>query len=533
VTDLQAAAAAEAAALEAARMAAESAEQSLSAAAGRLTQLQQNSADQAQRLESAESDRDRDIRRLEALELAVARESSAVTELRQQRAAAVSQYSILPYDGRIGTVRRPIYIECSESGLTFASEQITLTPEQLNGFAAIHNPLRAGADALIDYWSVKALKQPGTESVGPPYILLIVRPKGTIGYYVARRMLEAIGQQFGYELVSEDLQLQWPPTDPEAVAACRAAIDAALQDRDRFMVRGYAPPGSLEPLSVSDGSGTFALEEVERLRSNGKKVNVGGREFDRTARAPAGGGLSVLGPGRRAPTSPGDNMTNSDASGIGRSPAPADAGAAGDEPLPFPTAAAVRGQPGALPGETSRQAGRSMGAPSPEAIAANAAAGFSAAAGKSGRSAAGEAAGQVGHGLDAQPSPLPSLVALQAQELARSRTRQRNPADVFKDPGSQIGLERKVNIRVEAQRIVVESELPIVIAPGMSREELQSEFSLALQAHFESWGRPPRSFYWLPQIRFTVLPGGHQHLKRLTALTEEWEMDSQIDYALE
>jgi hypothetical protein len=145
----------------------------------------------------------------------------------------------------------------------------------------------------------------------------------------------------------------------------------------------------------------------------------------------------------------------------------------------------------------------------------------------------GESTTQDANGVDPQPSPLSSLDAMQAQELARRRTTQRNPGDVLRDPGSQIGLERKVNIRVEAQRITVESELPIVVGPGMSRDELQSAFAVALQEHFIGWGRPPRSFYWLPQLQFTVLPGGQQNLKRLTDLTEKWEMSSKTDYALE
>jgi len=543
VTDLQAAAAAEEAALRAARAAAEAAEQSLNDTSAQLAKLQQNAAVQAQRLESSESDRRRDIQRLEALELAVERESTALSQLQEQRKAAASKYNILPYDGRIGTVRRPIYIECTETGLTFASEQITLTPEQLNGYAAVHNPLRAGADALIDYWSVKALKQPGTESVGPPYILLIVRPKGTIGYYVARRMLEAIGQQFGYELVSDDLQLQWPPTDPEAAAACRAAIEAALQERDRFVVRGYAPPGSLEPLSVSDGSGSFALEEVDRLRGSGKKVNIGGREFDRTAQAPGAGGLSVMGPGRRAPGSA-DGSKGAAAKSNPPPPAPG-AETSGEEPAAFPAAMAANGKPaarngqqsdaaqGVPPGATASPPGQQSGAPSPEAIAANAAAGFSSAVGNRGRGATNESTSKEGNGVDPRPSPLQSLDALEAQELVRRRPKQSNPADVLRDPGSQIGLERKVNIRVEAQRITVESELPIVVGPGMSSDDVQSAFALALQEQFIGWGRPPRSFYWLPKVQFTVLPGGQQNLKRLTDLTEKWEMSSKTDYALE
>jgi hypothetical protein len=104
---------------------------------------------------------------------------------------------------------------------------------------------------------------------------------------------------------------------------------------------------------------------------------------------------------------------------------------------------------------------------------------------------------------------------------------------VLRDPGSQIGLERKVNIRVESQRIIIESEPPIDVVPGMSREELQAEVAATLRTHFQGWGRPPHSFYWLPQVRYTVLPGGHQNLKRVNDLTDEWEMSAKIDYALE
>lgn len=173
-----------------------------------------------------------------------------------------------------------------------------------------------------------------------------------------------------------------------------------------------------------------------------------------------------------------------------------------------------------------------MGAPSPDAIAANSAAGFSSAVGNRGRATAAGTEAQ-GEGGDLQPSPLPSLDVLQAQDLGRSRMAQRNPGDVLRDPGSQIGLEHQVNVRVEAQQIIVESELPIRIVAGMSREQLQAEFAGTLQTHFEGWGRPPRSFYWLPKIRFTVLPGGHQNVKRLTDLTEQWEMSSKVEHALE
>jgi hypothetical protein len=104
---------------------------------------------------------------------------------------------------------------------------------------------------------------------------------------------------------------------------------------------------------------------------------------------------------------------------------------------------------------------------------------------------------------------------------------------MLRDPGSQIGMERKVIVRVEPQQVIVESEPGIGISAGTSREDLQAELSESLRSLFAGWGRPPRGFYWLPQIKYVVLPGGHQHVKRLTDLTDGWQIQSETDFRLE
>lgn len=520
VMDLQAAAAAEEAALrqlENAMRADEAAERELSE---ELKQLRSTAGALAEQRAVADSERERDARRLVDLQMALAQQSSALEQLRSARQAAASKYTLLPYDGRSGTTRRPIYVECTATGITFAAERITLTPQQLDGFPAVRNPLLAGADALIDYWSLQGLKNPADPG-GQPYVLLIVRPQGTIAYYVARRMLDGLGTQFGYELVPEDLMLEWPAPDPAAAAACRAAIEAALHQRNNPLVRGYVPPGSLEPLSVSNGSGTFALEEVERLRGDGRKVHFGGRAHERSGGA---------GEPRRAEA-------------VQRAGEPSAAGRAAENRAAAGPPDAIRSaqSAGAIvpenretpPDQVAPRAPASAGAPSPEAIAANAANSFSAAAGRRSQSPTDSAAPGRGTVADNTPRPLSATDASGTGSLTTGRSVARNPAAVLRDPGSQIGLERKVTIRIEPQRIVVESESPIIVGPEMSREDLQSQFAATLRGHFEGWGRPPRSFYWLPQVRFIVLPGGHANLKRLADLTREWEMASQIDYALE
>jgi hypothetical protein len=54
-----------------------------------------------------------------------------------------------------------------------------------------------------------------------------------------------------------------------------------------------------------------------------------------------------------------------------------------------------------------------------------------------------------------------------------------------------------------------------------------------LDAHVRGWGRPPKSFYWLPTVRFQVLPGGIQYQERLSSLTDHWGLRSSVEQVLE
>ena len=47
----------------------------------------------------------------------------------------------------------PILIECANGHITFLQEGIKLSRADVSGFSPAYNPLRAGAQALLDYWS--------------------------------------------------------------------------------------------------------------------------------------------------------------------------------------------------------------------------------------------------------------------------------------------------------------------------------------------------------------------------------------------
>ncbi len=142
-----------------------------------------------------------------------------------------SSHIIVPYDGVTGTTRRPIVLECTDDGIKFVSENIKLTANDLQHFGPANNPVLAGARELVRYWASRNAVQDNPETQPKPYVLLVVRPSGTLGYYVARGFLEELGTEFGYELVSEDFRFEAPATEARATELCQAAIDEALRQR--------------------------------------------------------------------------------------------------------------------------------------------------------------------------------------------------------------------------------------------------------------------------------------------------------------
>lgn len=545
----------------------------LAAARSQLDDLQRQSATLVVQQADLSATEDDHARRRAALELELAETERQIEAARLNREQQSSQYRILPYDGTSGTTRRPILIECTSTGLTFASEGITLSPEQLNGFAPTRNPLLAGVDALITYWSVQDLMGAADEPAGKPYVLLIVRPEGTVGYYVARRLLESMQEPFGYELVSDDQEFRWPERDPQAAAVCQRAIDAVLSQRTRLQQQvagGRLPVAG--PLQFSNTEGEFYLEEVERLRGEGRTVHFGGRTFERTP----GGDNGTQQPGGRRPTGATSSQEGGAPNAAAASPGPRvieiprgravagasspdqgfqhessanrDAAMSSDRERTNGSESAMSGAPRTLPRAPAAEGTLYDGQVAPESRAAavtNAAASENAwrPTGSGERSATGSRSGSAassrwdgspgGSGGEdeidplAPPNPgMPSLSGSGPIDPKALQWGQRNP-------GSSIGLEREVIVRIDGGQVAVEREAPIAITSGMTRDELQRSLAETLDAHIRDWGMPPKSFYWLPLIRYQVLPGGNQYLKRLTDVTDEWTVKSRVEYVLE
>lgn len=157
-------------------------------------------------------------------ELAKAR--IAVDEARKKGKHEAVNYSVIPFEGRNGTHRRPIYIECLADKIILQPEGVELAPEDFIGYFGPGNPLASGLRAQREYF---AKLSPGGALQEEPYPLLLVRPDGIASYYAARAALDSWGTDFGYELIGGDWKLTFPPSDPQLKELTAKVVTEARQ----------------------------------------------------------------------------------------------------------------------------------------------------------------------------------------------------------------------------------------------------------------------------------------------------------------
>ncbi|MGQ0637458.1 MAG: hypothetical protein ACT4QC_22865 [Planctomycetaceae bacterium] len=224
-------------------------------AVARLDQLdaQAAAAEQARHAAAVAAERMKSQEQQLAEQIELARRNVDLAARKQ--AAAANEFALVPYDGTSGTVRRPIYIECSRHGFRFLPENEFIAVGDLQGFNETYNPLLVGAQTLARYWNARRRQSGGAEP--EPYVLLIVRPSGCLRYYIARQCLMTLTTPFGYELVEEDWKMSVPVADPQAQAALRDAIEITLEARDKS-----------RPMTAGGGSGRL-LDSVRELLGEG------------------------------------------------------------------------------------------------------------------------------------------------------------------------------------------------------------------------------------------------------------------------
>jgi hypothetical protein len=160
---------------------------------------------------------------LRELEQRLASSRESLDKARAGRDTKPPAYAVVPYMGRNGTHRRPLYIECCGDGVFLQPEGIRLSPGDFEGPPGPGNPLASALRAAREH--IVAAQGGTNDPAAQPYPLLIVRPSGVLAYYAAREAIQSWGSDFGYQLVDEDWTLAFPPADPTLALVEKRAIE--------------------------------------------------------------------------------------------------------------------------------------------------------------------------------------------------------------------------------------------------------------------------------------------------------------------
>lgn len=499
-----------------------------------------------------------------------------IVDLKQQQAQTSSKFAIVPFDGTRGTTRRPIYIECTKDELRILPEDIAIKAADLQHFGADYNPLLAGTQALIHFWNARSNLEAGGKEPAP-YVLLLVRPEGTMAYYAARKMLRNLEGPSGYELIEQDWQLDMPRPHPKAKAVCRVAVDRALAARNETLKSIASGRGGI---GTGDSSGrnmrfNRATGRFEVIKPNdnfigNQKAFRGG--FGKIVKTPDSDGSGV-----RKPSSTGTrfnrgprirpSVTNlkpgAGAGQAGRRGSTAKLPAGGKSGSPFPGDSTAKRSTGNQntngPPISPRQrtdhplwpltAKRDTPRPNPSGQPGNDSGddpgeqyrGSRGADSKTGNKTSQRTGRYVGSdtpGGGAGPNNLHGLSKTKVgggdgRGTASGKQLTQRIRWGLSDPDATIGFEKDVRIWCTADRVMIGSRQVIRVDKGLDRDDLFRKVLFAVEAEARSWGKPPKGFFWVPAPEFVISPGGNQHYERINSGLKRLGLQTSAQYRLD
>jgi hypothetical protein len=177
------------------------------------TQLNQADSELASNRAAAEQVRQLSAAaRVEAVRLAAQldRLEAGYAALKQARQRDARTYSLVPYKGRRGESRRPIYLECTARGLVFHPDRLRLEEANLSPGA-----IRREVERRITRQQQEVITT-GAKPDNAAYLLMLIRPDGITHYYVTLAALKGLEIDFGYEFVDPDWLLDFGAGDSQA-----------------------------------------------------------------------------------------------------------------------------------------------------------------------------------------------------------------------------------------------------------------------------------------------------------------------------
>ena len=168
------------------------------------------------KLESEKTTADKNLKETKDLTEKIVSMELILKELKASIDKSKFAYSIVPYFGKNGLNRKPLYIECNENGILLFPDK-TLIPsndESDNLKTELLNRTSQLREFLL-------------QTLGPkdstPYLMILVRPGGITNYWKLQSVIKPMDIDFGYELVDKIWVLDIP-ADQSAPSPANLAV---------------------------------------------------------------------------------------------------------------------------------------------------------------------------------------------------------------------------------------------------------------------------------------------------------------------
>ncbi len=510
--------------------------------------------------EEATAERQRLQSEIDSLQSDLTDTEQRLTKAVERQQTAKSKFAFMPFDGRTGTTKRPILIECTAEYVRFLPEDVRLTPEMLNGFTTGFNPLLIASRELVHYW--KAYERVHSADADPtkdtdsfetdlsvlndrehePYVLLLVRPNGAVAFHIAKTFLSQLKVPHGYELITDDMEIDTSNPDPEAERICRAAARQALVERVRLLEEVVRDrQRRADQVQLDPTARTFVPKEIDESATGFNRPKSGSSTKSSSTNGPvaasqSGGPTASPQPnGQSVPVSRSSQFAPSKSSTIksdsnavprnggltplvgqgrtdGRQVAQTGRSRSVDEPpeesLPQPNARRYENddsKPFPFSGERTKSASTKDGVPGGPANKPSASRSDSRSSNDP-RAANNSKNGSSSH-----------------SNMARMKRR-------YLMPRSGIGLEKAITIRISSRRVLIGGEYEIPVESGVKTQSLIDRVLIAMDRVQSDWPSAGEGYHWVPTIKYEVVPGGEQVHQRLNSALFDLGLVSHVEY---
>ncbi|MCY2942775.1 MAG: hypothetical protein NTV50_14050 [Planctomycetota bacterium] len=208
----------------------------------------------AKKLELEKSNADKNLKETKDLTEKIASMELILKEMKSSLDKDKFAYSIVPYFGKNGLNRKPLYIECNDTGILFFPDK-TLIPSD-DESDNLKNEIINRTSLLREY-----LQQTLSPKESTPYLMLLVRPGGITNYWKLQSIIKPMDIDFGYELVDKIWVLDIPTEQSAPSPSKLASMIKPMQ-----IPKPIPAPGNIRG-GINNGNGNVPQQNNDSAKT--------------------------------------------------------------------------------------------------------------------------------------------------------------------------------------------------------------------------------------------------------------------------